>query len=80
LVTSLEDIRNIAVKDVTGSVPIFIEDVADVRFGSALRYGAMTYNGEKDAVGGVIMMLKGANSAEVVIVSRQRFLYSEIFA
>ncbi|HQW96105.1 MAG TPA: CusA/CzcA family heavy metal efflux RND transporter [Saprospiraceae bacterium] len=66
LVTSLEDIRNIAVKDVTGSVPIFIEDVAEVRFGSALRYGAMTYNGEKDAVGGVIMMLKGANSAEVV--------------
>lgn len=26
----------------------------------------MTYNGEKDAVGGVIMMLKGANSNEVV--------------
>lgn len=66
LVTTLEDIRNIAVKDETGSVPIFIKDVADVRFGSAIRYGAMTYNGEKDAVGGVIMMLKGANSNEVV--------------
>lgn len=34
LVTTLEDIRNIAVKDETGSVPIFIKDVADVRFGS----------------------------------------------
>lgn len=66
LVTTLDDIRNISVKDETGSVPIFIKDVAEVRYGNAIRYGAMTYNGEKDAVGGVIMMLKGANSNEVV--------------
>ncbi len=66
MVSSLEDIRNIAVKNATGAVPIFIKDVADVRFGSAIRYGAMTYNGEVDAVGGVVMMLKGANSNEVV--------------
>lgn len=65
LVTSLEDIRNIAVKN-TGTVPIFIKDVAEVRFGSAIRYGALTYNGEVDAVGGVVMMLKGENSNEVV--------------
>lgn len=66
MVTSLEDIKNIAVKNETGSVPIFIKNVADVRFGSAVRYGAMTYNGKVDAVGGVVMMLKGANSSEVV--------------
>ncbi|MCJ7934367.1 MAG: CusA/CzcA family heavy metal efflux RND transporter [Chryseobacterium sp.] len=66
LVTSLEDIKNIAVKNETGSVPIFIKDVADVRLGSAVRYGALTYDGKVDAVGGVVMMLKGANSNEVV--------------
>ncbi|MCB0507674.1 MAG: CusA/CzcA family heavy metal efflux RND transporter [Bacteroidetes bacterium] len=66
LVTSLEDIKNIAVKNSNGSIPIFIKDVANVQFGSAVRYGAMTYNGEVDAVGGVVMMLKGANSNEVV--------------
>lgn len=66
LATSLEDVRNIAVKNTTGMVPVFIKDVAEVRFGSAIRYGAMTYNGEVDAVGGVVMMLKGANSNEVV--------------
>ena len=66
MVSSLEDIKNIAVKNETGSVPIFIKNVADVRFGSAVRYGAMTYNGKVDAVGGVVMMLKGANSSEVV--------------
>ncbi len=66
LVKSLEDVKNISVKDETGSVPIFIKDVADVRFGHATRYGAMTYNGEVDAVGGVVMMLKDENANEVV--------------
>lgn len=66
VVTSLEDIKNIAVKNDKGNVPIFIKDVADVRIGSAVRYGAMTYNGNVDAVGGIVMMLKGSNSNEVV--------------
>lgn len=66
LVTSLDDVKNISVKNETGSVPIFIKDVADVRFGNAVRYGAMTYNGEVDAVGGVVMMLKGENANNVV--------------
>ncbi|WP_079640795.1 CusA/CzcA family heavy metal efflux RND transporter [Sphingobacterium nematocida] len=65
LVTSLEDVGNIAIKTV-GTVPVYIKDVADVRFGSAVRYGALTYNGEVDAVGGVVMMLKGENSNKVV--------------
>ncbi|WP_367769126.1 CusA/CzcA family heavy metal efflux RND transporter [Flavobacterium sp. WC2421] len=66
LVTSLEDVENIVVKSNPNSVPIFIKDVAEVKFGSAVRYGAMTYNGKVDAVGGIVMMLKGANSNEVV--------------
>ena len=66
VVTSLEDIRNIAIDNKAGSVPIFVKDVAEVRLGSAVRYGAMTYNGQVDAVGGIVMMLKGANSNEVV--------------
>lgn len=66
LVTSLEDVKNIAVKNTNGSIPIFIKDIANVQFGKAVRYGAMTYNGEVDAVGGVVMMLKGANSNDVV--------------
>lgn len=66
LVDSFDDIRNIAVKLNPNGIPIMIKDVAEVRYGSAVRYGAMTYDGEKDVVGGIIMMLKGANSAEVV--------------
>ena len=54
------------VKNNPNGIPILIKDVAEVRFGSAVRYGAMTYNGKVDAVGGIVMMLKGANSNEVV--------------
>ncbi|WP_343698036.1 CusA/CzcA family heavy metal efflux RND transporter [Flavobacterium sp.] len=65
LVTSLDDVKKIVVKN-TGAAPIYVSDVAEVRFGKAVRYGALTYNGEVDAVGGVVMMLKGENSNEVV--------------
>jgi cobalt-zinc-cadmium resistance protein CzcA len=66
LVNTFDDIRNIVVKNSPNGIPILIKDVAEVRFGSAIRYGAMTYNGEKDVVGGVVMMLKGENSNAVV--------------
>lgn len=66
LVSTLDDIRNISIKTSNIDIPVLIDDVADVRFGHAIRYGAMTYNGEKEVVGGIVMMLKGANSAEVV--------------
>lgn len=66
LIGSFEDIKNIVVKTNPNGIPILIKDVAEVHLGSAVRYGAMTYNGEVDAVGGVVMMLKGSNSADVV--------------
>lgn len=66
LIGSFDDIKNIVVETNEKGIPVLIKDIAEVRLGSAVRYGAMTYNGEKDVVGGVIMMLKGANSAEVI--------------
>ncbi len=65
LVSSLEDIRNIVIKNVSG-IPVLVKDVATVQLGNAIRYGSVTYNGEKEVVGGIVMMLKGANSAAVV--------------
>lgn len=66
LVKSLDDVRNICVRTGATGIPIRVGDVADVRFGHAVRYGAMTFDGKVDAVGGVVMMLKGENSSEVV--------------
>src|SRR5690606_40714851 len=46
--------------------PVFIRDVAKVNIGHATRYGAMTYNDEGEVSGAIVMMLKGANSNEVI--------------
>jgi cobalt-zinc-cadmium resistance protein CzcA len=43
-----------------------LRDVAEVRFGNGPRYGAATRNGEGETVTGIVMMLKGANSSEVI--------------
>src|SRR5690606_15540483 len=66
LVKSIKDIESIVVKRSENSIPLRIVDVANVRMGSAIRYGAMTYNGEREVAGAVVMMLKGANSNEVI--------------
>ncbi|UZD24198.1 CusA/CzcA family heavy metal efflux RND transporter [Algoriphagus halophytocola] len=61
LVSSLEDIGNIIVESRNGS-PVYIRDVAEVGFGHANRFGAITANGEGEKVLGQVMMLKGADS------------------
>ncbi|HRO46731.1 CusA/CzcA family heavy metal efflux RND transporter [Agriterribacter sp.] len=65
LIGSMDDIKNIVVKKVN-NIPVLVKDVAEVQLGNAVRYGSVTYNGEKEVVGGIVMMLKGANSAAVV--------------
>jgi len=66
LVGSIEDIKNILVKQTNDSNPILISDVAKVQTGKAIRYGATTRNGEGEVVSAIVMMLKGANSAKVI--------------
>ncbi|MEY4931615.1 MAG: hypothetical protein RI909_2339 [Bacteroidota bacterium] len=66
LIGGLADINSIAVKHTENGTPLFIKDVAEVRIGNAIRYGAMTYNGEGEVAGAVVMMLKGANSSLVI--------------
>lgn len=65
LITSLNDIENIVVKN-QGGLPIYIKDVAKVGFGNANRFGAITANGEGEKVLGQVMMLKDANSKKVI--------------
>lgn len=66
LIGSLEDIADIVVTTTDNGMPVLIRDVAEVRFGHATRYGAMTYNGQGEVVGAVVLMLKGENSNAVV--------------
>lgn len=66
LVGNIEDIENISITNKTNDVPLFIRDVAEVKTGFATRYGAMTYNDNGEVSGAVVMMLKGANSSQVI--------------
>src|SRR5215216_2751638 len=72
LVGSIEDIQNIVIKNISSGSPLLIRDVADVGLGNATRYGAMTYNGKMEVSGAVVMMLKGANSNEVIKNIKER--------
>jgi cobalt-zinc-cadmium resistance protein CzcA len=65
LVKTLEDIERIVVKTTDSGVPVLIRDIASVKYGSAIRYGAFVVD-TTEAVGGVVMMLKGANAHEVI--------------
>lgn len=65
-IANIKDIENISVSALSDGTPVLIKDVADVRIGYATRYGAMTYNDQGEVSGAVVMMLKGANSNEVI--------------
>lgn len=70
-VNSIDDIKNIVVKNSLGT-PVFVRDIATVQYGSANRFGAITGNGEGEKVLGQVMMLKGANSKQVIHDVKQR--------
>ncbi|MFW5753525.1 MAG: CusA/CzcA family heavy metal efflux RND transporter [Marinilabiliaceae bacterium] len=71
LTTSLDDIRSTVIHAQNGP-PLRIGDVAKVQYGHAPRFGAFTYNGQGEAVGGKVMMLRGENPAEVIASVKER--------
>jgi len=71
MVESLADIENIVVKKING-VPVLVKNIATVQYGSATRYGAATRNGEGEVVIGIVMMLKGQNSAVVTDLVKKK--------
>lgn len=71
LVSSLEDISNIVIENRDGK-PIYVRDVAELNYGFATRFGAITGNGEGEKVLGQVMMLKGANSKAVIQAVKDR--------
>ncbi len=70
LAKSLDDIGNIVVSD-AGNIPVLVKDVATVQYGKAPRYGALVRDGA-EVVGGKVMMFKGANSAKVTELVKER--------
>ncbi len=72
LAGNLDDIRNIVIKTSTDGTPVLVRHVADVRLGAAIRYGALTMAGKGELTGGIVMMLKDANSSEAIKQVKKR--------
>ena len=70
-IKTLDDVRQIVVR-VENGTPIRVSDVATVRIGSMTRYGAVTQDGESEAVQGLVLGLRGANARDVVAGVRQK--------
>jgi heavy metal efflux system protein len=62
---TLRDIGSIILREVHGT-PVYVRDVAEVRFGHAMRHGAVVLNGSREVVAGLVLMLRGGNAREVV--------------
>jgi cobalt-zinc-cadmium resistance protein CzcA len=65
LLRDIPDIERIVVK-ADGGAPVYVRDVAEVVIGAEPRQGAVTRDGRGEVVAGMIIMLKGENSKEVV--------------
>ncbi len=65
LIRDEDDIRKIVLEADRGT-PVTIRDIGEVRIGHAVRQGAAQMNGNREVVGGIVMMLRGENSREVV--------------
>lgn len=61
MISQIKDVEQIVVVNRNG-IPVHISDVGEVRFGAPKRFGAMTKDGKGECVGGIAMMLKGANA------------------
>jgi cobalt-zinc-cadmium resistance protein CzcA len=71
LIESLQDIRDIVLKEV-GGTPVYVGDVAEVGIGRGVRYGAVIKNGITESVGGIVLMQAGGNARAIVTRVKQR--------
>lgn len=71
MIKSLRGIEQVVITN-RGGIPIHIDDIGRVGYGSPKRFGAMTKDGQGECVGGIAMMLKGANANVVTAELEKR--------
>ncbi len=68
-IKTLEDLQQLVIHNHNGQA-IFLADVADIKIGHLTRYGAVTKNGQGEAVQAIVLGLRGANAYLVISVFR----------
>ena len=64
-IKTLADVSTIVLENKNG-VPITVGDIAVVKIGALTRYGAVSKNGEGEAVTGLVLSLRGANARRTI--------------
>ncbi len=72
LIGSLDDVRNIVLDTRQDGTPVYLSQVADVRFAPVIRQGAVTRDGRGEGVVGIVMLLAGENSRAVVLRAKEK--------
>lgn len=65
LASNIEDLENIVLKSKDG-IPIYLNEVAKIKTGGAIRRGVQTANGIGEVVSGMVVKLFGTNSSAVI--------------
>lgn len=76
LIGSLDDLRHIILDTRQDGTPVYLQQVAEVRFAPVIRQGAVTRDGRGEGVVGIVMLLAGENSR--VVVDRVKEKITEI--
>lgn len=66
----IEDIRNIVVANQEGT-PVYVKDLAEIKFGSEIKRGTLIAN-EEESVGGFVLKLIGTNTQELLVEVDQK--------
>ena len=71
LMQSIQDIEEVVLKEVSGT-PVLVKDVATVSEGPASRWGAVLKDGQREAVAGIVLMIRGGSGREVVAAVKDK--------
>jgi cobalt-zinc-cadmium resistance protein CzcA len=65
-IATLEELGAVVASAAPGRAPVYLRDLGEPKWAPRVRYGAVTRDARGEAVVGVVMMLRGANSRVVV--------------
>ena len=74
---ALADLAKVSLGAGPGGNPIYLSDVAEIRIGPEIRRGVAEWNGEGEAVGGIIVMRYGENARATIQRVRERLVELE---
>ncbi|MCP4158226.1 MAG: efflux RND transporter permease subunit [bacterium] len=65
LMEKMEDLKKVFIKE-SGATPIYLENIAEIKVGKAIKRGDAMLNDQGTTVSGIVMKLIGVNTAELI--------------